>query len=114
MTRALFICGKARQRSPTAVYVARNWSHLEADFAGLSADADEPVSSEHLAWADVIFVMETRQKKRLSTKLGAPSPGKRIISLDIPDRYKAMDPTLVEILTQKLTYHFGPPASPKS
>lgn len=109
MTRVLFLCGKARRRSPTAAHVAQCWPQIDADYAGLSDDADEPVTPEHLDGVDIVFVMERRQKNRLKTKIGPIPSGTRVISLDIPDTYEAMDPTLVALLTQKLTFHFGPP-----
>ena len=109
MTRILFICGKARMRSPTAVEVAQAWPNLAADCAGLSRDADEPLTREALEWADVIFVMETRQKKRLSPLFGAVAKGKSVVSMDIPDRFSFMEPDLVEQIDKALTRRFGPP-----
>lgn len=47
MTNALFICGKAHMRSPTAADIVLGWGG-SADFAGVSHDADEKVSSEHI------------------------------------------------------------------
>jgi len=44
MTNALFICGKARMRSTTAADISARWDGIEADFAGLSNDADEHLS----------------------------------------------------------------------
>jgi len=49
MANILFICGKARKRSPTAAAVAAERLGTPTDFAGLSADADEHVSTEQLA-----------------------------------------------------------------
>ncbi|MDU8927642.1 phosphotyrosine protein phosphatase [Alisedimentitalea sp. MJ-SS2] len=109
MTRVLFICGKARKRSPTAVECARNWPALTADCAGLSHDADEPLTQEQIYWADLLVVMEKRQKRRLSSRFGAPKPGQRILSFEIPDRFEFMDGELVDILISRLTHHFGPP-----
>lgn len=109
MKRVLFICGKARKRSPTAAQVMREWPDIEADFAGLSKDADVLVTSEHLEWADVIMVMENRQKKRLASLIGPLPPNIAVIALDIPDRYEFMDPELADLLMRKLCHHFGPP-----
>jgi len=108
MKNALFICGKARQRSPTAAEVTRLWPNIAADYAGLSRDADEPLTPEMLDWATVIFVMERSQKKRVSNILGPIPAGKRLVSLDIPDRYDFMSEDLIAILKTKLSYHFGP------
>ena len=108
MTNVLFICGKARMRSPTAADVLTRWPGMATDFAGLSRDADEVLTPEHIEWADMVFVMETRQKKRLRTLFGQKVSGLNLISLDIPDRFEAHNQELIKILTQKLTAHFGP------
>ncbi len=102
MTRALFICGKARMRSPTAADIFAEQNDVEADFAGLSNDADERLSLEQIEWADVIFVMERRQKKRLNFLFSGALKGKRVVSLDIPDKFGYMQPELVVLLKSKL------------
>jgi predicted protein tyrosine phosphatase len=108
MIRALFLCGKARARGPTAAQVAAQWEGVKADCAGLSNDADDMLSVEQLDWADVIFVMEPRQKTRLASKYPGAARGKQIISLDVPDLYSFMQPELVEILTKKLRPFLDP------
>ncbi len=102
MTRALFICGKARMRSPTAADICANRTGVETDFAGLSNDADEKLSSEHIEWADVIYVMEQRQKKRLISLFGSMLKTKRVVCLNVPDRFDYMQPELVALLREKL------------
>jgi len=103
MSNALFICGKARMRSPTAADLVAGWGG-KADFAGLSHDADEKVSSEHIEWADVIYVMEARQKKRLGALFGPLLKDKRVVSLGVSDRFAYMQPELVDLLSQKLAH----------
>lgn len=100
-------------RSPTAAAIAASWG-IAADYAGLSPDADEPLGPEHLDWADVIFVMERRQAKRLQTLFPTPLRGKRIVTLNIPDRFARDDPALVALLTPKLraVLHPGLASSP--
>jgi predicted protein tyrosine phosphatase len=105
MIRALFICGKARARGPTAAQIASGWKGVQADCAGLSNDADDLLSLEQLEWADIIFVMEPHQKTRLSSKFGGAVRGKRVISLNVPDLYSFMEPELIEILTKKIRPH---------
>ncbi len=104
MTRALFICGKARRRSPTAADIAVSWG-VEADFGGLSADADERLSVEQIDWAEVIFVMERRQKARLARQFTLGS--KRVVCLNIPDRYAYMEPALVARLKPAIARALG-------
>ena len=105
MIRALFICGKAQARGPTAAQIASQMDGVRADCGGLSNDADDLLSVEQLEWADVVFVMEPRHKTRLSAKFSGALRGKQIINLDVPDLYSFMQPELVEILTNKLRTH---------
>ncbi len=105
MIRALFICGRAQARGPTAAQIAVQMEGVRADCGGVSNDADDLLSLEQLEWADVIFVMEARHKTQLAAKFAGPLRGKPIINLDVPDLYSFMQPELVEILTSKLHTH---------
>ena len=98
----LFICTQNRLRSPTAEQVFADWPGVETASAGLGNDAEVPVSSELLAWADTVFVMEKVHRSRLSAKFGRHLNGKRVICLDIPDDYAYMDAALVTLLKQKV------------
>ena len=101
MKRMLFICGKARQRSPTADEVFRVENNIETDFAGLSDDADVVLSVDQIEWATDIAVMEKRQITRLKTKFAKHLKGKRIVSLDVPDNYTFKQPELVVLLQSR-------------
>ena len=98
----LFICTQNRLRSPTAEQVFADWPGIETASAGLGNDAEVPVSPELLAWADIVFVMETVHRNRLSAKFGSHLKGARVICLDIPDDYEYMDPDLIRLLKQKV------------
>lgn len=99
----LFVCGKARMRSPTAADICAGWAGIAADFAGLSNDADERLSAEQIEWADVIAVMEPRQRTRLNALYGPLLTGKQVSVLNVPDKYAYMDADLVALLTPRLT-----------
>jgi predicted protein tyrosine phosphatase len=101
VTRALFICSRNRLRSPTAEEVFSGWPGIETDSAGLAPDAVTVLSIEQLAWADIVFVMEPVHKARLSKTFGAQLKGKRLVCLDIPDRYTFMQPELIVLLERK-------------
>jgi predicted protein tyrosine phosphatase len=101
MQRALFICSQNRLRSPTAEHVFASWPDVETDSAGLGGDATVPLSSEQIAWATLIFVMEKAHRNRLSAKFRQYLNGKRIICLDIPDDYAYMQPELIRLLEAK-------------
>ncbi|HEX8477617.1 MAG TPA: low molecular weight protein tyrosine phosphatase family protein [Telluria sp.] len=101
MKRALFICSQNRLRSPTAEQVFASWPDVESVSAGLGNDADVPLSSEQIAWANIIFVMEKAHRNRLAAKFKAHLNGKRVICLDIPDDYDYMQLELIRLLEAK-------------
>ena len=106
MKRVLFICSQNRLRSPTAERVFSNRPGFEVASAGTNPDAETTVSPELLEWADVIFVMERAHRSTLSRDFRAQLKTKRIICLDIPDRYEYMDPELVRLLEAKVGPYF--------
>lgn len=71
------------------------------DSAGLDPACGNPLTSETVQWADLILVMEKQHRRRLQSQYGRWLKGKRIVCLDIPDRYRFMDPALVELLEQR-------------
>ncbi|MBC3881343.1 phosphotyrosine protein phosphatase [Undibacterium sp. LX40W] len=103
MKRVLFICTQNRLRSPTAESIFAEWPNVETDSAGLGNDAITPLSSEQIAWATMIFVMEKAHRAKLSKKFRTYLNGKRIICLDIPDEYEYMDPVLIQLLKSKVS-----------
>ena len=106
MTRnVLFICGQNRLRSPTAEQVFADWPGVETSSAGLKNEAENPVTPELLAWADIIFVMERAHRTKLTSKFKSNLASKRIICLDIPDNFEYMEPSLVKLLMTKVPRH---------
>ena len=75
---------------------------VETASAGLAPDAEEPVTPDHLAWADLIFVMERAHRAKLQRRFGKHLKGKRVICLDISDDYAFMQPELVALLEKKV------------
>ena len=102
---ALFICPRNRLRSPTAERVFFETPGVAVRSAGTERDADNPISSDDVDWAEVIFVMESRHKKRLQQMLGRLLAQKRVIVLGIPDDYEFMQAELVALLTVKVKPH---------
>jgi predicted protein tyrosine phosphatase len=102
MRRLLFLCSRNKLRSPTAEVVFSDYEEFEVDSAGLSHDAEIQVSSEMIAWADIIFVMEKSHRKKLSDKFRSLLNDKRIICLDIPDHFEFMEPALIKLLKRKV------------
>ena len=101
MKRVLFVCGKARVRSPTAAQVFANWEGIRTDFGGISTDADDVLSADQIDWADVIMVMERRHQTRLNDRFKRILAGKKVLVLDIRDRYTFMEAGLIEELLNK-------------
>lgn len=107
MTNALFVCSRNRLRSPTAEQLFAAWPGLRTASAGTSADADEPVTPELLAWADLVFVMEPVHRRRLASRFAPALRGKRVVCLDIPDEFDFMAPSLVALLRQRVPRHLA-------
>lgn len=106
MTRhVLFVCSRNRLRSPTAEQVFADWPGVETASAGLSPDADAPVTPELLAWADTVFVMERAHRARLVARFRTHLRHARVVCLDIPDDYDFMAPALVRLLQTRVTPH---------
>lgn len=101
----LFVCSQNRLRSPTAEQVFSRREDLEVDSAGTNHDAENPLTAELIAWADVIFVMEKAHRAKLQRRFRAALAGTRVICLDIPDNYEFMQPELVRLLEAKVSRH---------
>lgn len=98
----LFICGKNRLRSPTAEHLFADWTGVDTASAGLSNDADVPVSQELLEWANLIFVMEQIHRKKLTARFASDLANKRIVCLHISDDYEYMAPALIKLLEARV------------
>lgn len=96
-----------RWRSPTAEQVFAEHPGVDCASAGLNHDADNPLTPELIAWADLIFVMERKHKTKLSKAFKPYLGGKRVVCLHIPDDYKFMEPALVDLLRSKVTRFLG-------
>ncbi len=79
-----------------------SWPGIEAESAGLSRDAVTPLTSELVEWAEVIFVMESTHRTKLSREFRPYLKQQRVICLGIPDRFQLMQPELVDLLVAKV------------
>lgn len=102
MKHVLFVCSQNRLRSPTAERVFSSCEGMEVQSAGLDKDAENVLTPELIEWSDLIFVMESTHRNKLSKKFRPFLKGKRIICLDIPDEYEYMDPKLINLLKAKV------------
>jgi len=101
LRHVLFVCGKNRRRSPTAEAVFSGRNGIEVSSAGTAADAECPLSADLIEWADDIVVMEGRYARQIRKQFSSRLGNKRLVSLDIPDRYSYMQPELVKELQAK-------------
>ena len=98
----LFVCSQNRLRSPTAEQVFSQRPGIECASAGVHSSADVPLDAELIQWADIIFVMESVHKTKMSARFKKYLGGKRVVCLGIPDDYAFMEPALVALLERKV------------
>lgn len=98
----LFICSKNQWRSPTAEIIWRRHPEFNVRSAGTSKKARKTVSSNDISWADHIFVMEDKHRRRLKADFNRLLEYKSIHVLDIPDEYQFMDPELIDELESRV------------
>ena len=103
----LFLCSRNKLRSPTAEAIFSGRPGVEVDSAGLSDDAEVPVSLDQIEWADIILVMEKIHREKLNRRFGEALAGKRIRVLGIPDNYGYLDPALIRVLESKCRGFFS-------
>ncbi len=101
--RILFICSLNRWRSPTAEQIFCDHPGVECASAGLNQGAENPLTPELVEWASLIFVMERQHKAKLSQHFKPYLRGQRVVCLNIPDKYRFMDPGLIALLRVKVT-----------
>ena len=99
----LFVCSRNKWRSRTAETIFKNNSLHQIKSAGTEKSARIRVNQNLLNWADLIFVMEQKHKKRI-TELHTVSI--QIENLEIPDNYQYMDKDLIAILKADLEPYF--------
>lgn len=107
MKRLLFVCSENRLRSATAEAVFSEYEGVEAIGAGTNKDAVTPVSGDLIEWADIILVMETVHRDKISAKHKKLLKGKHLVVLDIPDYYQRMQPELIQLLERKVSKYLS-------
>ncbi|WP_162026324.1 MULTISPECIES: low molecular weight protein tyrosine phosphatase family protein [unclassified Lentimonas] len=94
----LFVCSMNQWRSPTAEKLYSKVPLMNVRSAGTSSKARRHVSLKDLQWADLVIVMESKHKQQLAAEYRQALRGCEVHVLEIEDRYKFMDPELVEEL----------------
>lgn len=97
----LVVCGRNKRRSRTAEYVFKNDNRFNIRSVGLSPKSERQLREKDLAWAELIFVMENRQKNRIRrTYRNLDLP--RIETLHIEDKYEYLNEELISLLTERI------------
>lgn len=102
MIHLLFVCSENRLRSQTAEAVFSEYDGVEAIGCGTNKDAATPLSGDLIEWADVILVMEQSHRAKVAKKYRSLLKNKRLVCLDIPDRYERMQPELIQLLESRV------------
>lgn len=103
MKNVLFVCSQNKLRSPTVEQVFSAHPGVEVASAGTNKDAETPLTSELVRWADLIFVMEKEHRNKVQKRFKSDLKDTRVICLDIPDEYEFMDEYLVRLLKARVT-----------
>lgn len=116
--KVLFVCNFNMMRSATAEMIFRDDPLLEVKSAGISPEAIVVINQQLVEWADIIFVMESKQKQFIEQKFQPESSEKKIICLSIGDHYQFMDQKLKEVLISSIEPYLNkiinqaPPSDP--
>lgn len=97
----LVVCGRNKKRSRTAEHIFKNDDRFNIRSVGLSPKSERKISEQDLNWADLVFVMETNHRSRISSTyrhLSIPE----IEVLNIDDEFEFMDEELVQLLTDRI------------
>lgn len=97
----LVVCGRNKKRSRTAEHLFKNDNRFSIRSVGLSPQSERKISEKDLHWADLVLVMENKQRSHIRDvyrHLELPA----IEVLHIPDEYEFMNSELVALLTDKI------------
>ena len=96
--KVLFVCNQNENRSKTAEELFR--VRYETKSAGLYNN--KPVTKKQIEWADILVVMEDKQRSEIAKRFPRLYMQKRILSLGISDMYSYKDPNLIKILQNRM------------
>ncbi|MEO0439482.1 MAG: phosphotyrosine protein phosphatase [Pseudomonadota bacterium] len=101
----LFVCSQNKWRSPTAEQIFSERTNIRVSSAGTNNDAENPLDVEQIEWADVIVAMERQHRSKIQQRFKSVMNDRKIVVLGIPDKYRFMDPDLIELLQEKMRRH---------
>ena len=95
--KLLFVCTANIDRGPTGEDIFKNKPGYEAKSAGTEEDyAEAPITNELIEWADIVFCMEQKHRKRVLQL--DPDAWNKTVVLNVPDEFYRGHPDLVERL----------------
>jgi predicted protein tyrosine phosphatase len=103
--RVLFVCRLNRHRSATAERIFCKRNDLDVRSAGTEEDALVQVNARMIEWADIIFAMDLLQVEALRRMFPAHPALERVVCLNIADEFVFLQPTLVEMLNERVPRH---------
>jgi len=89
-------------RSRTAESIYSDDSRFAVKSAGTSKKAKVRLTEDLINWANIVFVMESKQRDFIVKLYPIESLSKEIVSLDIPDTYYYMEAQLIELIKSKV------------
>lgn len=99
--RVLFVCSAGLLRSATAARIFADKFNTRC--AGSEEYALIPVSANLIAWADeIVFMAESNYYK---TCKSFDLDGKKLVVLNIPDRFEHMEPELIDWIKKDYENH---------
>lgn len=94
----LFVCSRNRRRSLTAELAFENDPRFDVRSAGTEPASRIRVTAGHVAWADVVFVMERKHADYLRSNFPDETSARPVINLRVPDEFEYGDPALIALL----------------
>jgi predicted protein tyrosine phosphatase len=98
--RILFVGSQDPIRSEAVKRVFAQRSDLAVKFA--DTDVSGPLTSEMVAWADIIFASEKYHRVRIKQRFRTALNTKRVVCLDVPKKHTSDETALVQLLQQKI------------
>jgi predicted protein tyrosine phosphatase len=102
ISKLLFVCSFNRDRSQTAELLYRYQPGFEVKSAGTSEFAITPLSEPLIDWADIIVAMEREHESFIRLRYPDSISEKQIFCLEIPDTYRFMNDTLVNLIKERM------------
>jgi predicted protein tyrosine phosphatase len=106
--KILFVCTYNLSRSRTAEVLLVGHPLYDARSAGTHLDARIPITTDLVAWADRIIVMEEHHALFVRSRFPQHVATRPLLVLGIPDDYQPMADDLIEVLRERLARHLIP------